>query len=477
MEQFCYYKPYFNPVLESLIEQINPPRVCIDNDAYKDCTLIKVDSANKHGILLEVVQILTDLDLVISKSYICSDGGWFMDVFHVTDKIGNKITDEALIEYIQKAVCTRRSSKEAQVCPGREVRPRHVATEHTALEMTVTDQPGLLSEVSAVLADLGCHVSAGVAWTHHHRGACIIYVDDKENGRPITDQKRLSQIQEQLQTVVEAHHKKGEKQSVRVISPATTQTHTERRLHQLMLADEDYEPCSSCGARVSGGQGIKYCGRNDGVSCGCTHVSIETCKEKGYSVVNIRCRDRPKLLFDTVCALTDMQYMVFHAAISCDSSTAVQEYYVRRKDGCTLESESERRRVRQCLIAAVERRGTQGLKLDITAKDRIGLLSDVTRVFREHGLSVTRAEIGTSGDKATGTFYVDDASGHEVSKKMVEAMEKEIDGTVVVHNESPSKSKNEKATGVDDRPSLLSLGSLLWSRIERISGNFGPVWS
>jgi hypothetical protein len=39
----------------------------------------QVDSANKHGILLEVVQVLTDLDLTISKAYISSDGGWFMD--------------------------------------------------------------------------------------------------------------------------------------------------------------------------------------------------------------------------------------------------------------------------------------------------------------------------------------------------------------------------------------------------------------
>lgn len=40
---------------------------------------MKVDSANKHGILLEVVQILTDLSLIITKAYISSDGGWFMD--------------------------------------------------------------------------------------------------------------------------------------------------------------------------------------------------------------------------------------------------------------------------------------------------------------------------------------------------------------------------------------------------------------
>ncbi|KVE14713.1 hypothetical protein Ccrd_024050 [Cynara cardunculus var. scolymus] len=39
----------------------------------------RVDSANKHGILLEVVQILTDLNFIVTKAYISSDGGWFMD--------------------------------------------------------------------------------------------------------------------------------------------------------------------------------------------------------------------------------------------------------------------------------------------------------------------------------------------------------------------------------------------------------------
>ena len=40
---------------------------------------LQVHSANRHGILLNVVQILTDLDLKITKSDIFSDGGWFMD--------------------------------------------------------------------------------------------------------------------------------------------------------------------------------------------------------------------------------------------------------------------------------------------------------------------------------------------------------------------------------------------------------------
>lgn len=40
---------------------------------------LQVDSLNKQGLLLEVVQVLTDMDLFISKSYISFDAGWLMD--------------------------------------------------------------------------------------------------------------------------------------------------------------------------------------------------------------------------------------------------------------------------------------------------------------------------------------------------------------------------------------------------------------
>ena len=100
-----------------------------------------MDSANKHGSLLEVVQVLTDLNLTISRAYISSDGEWFMDgristseswfffffsffffvlflcgmvgvyffltplflaVFHVIDQDGNKIQDEEVFSRIQQ---------------------------------------------------------------------------------------------------------------------------------------------------------------------------------------------------------------------------------------------------------------------------------------------------------------------------------------------------------------------------------------
>ncbi|KAJ8439726.1 hypothetical protein Cgig2_009550 [Carnegiea gigantea] len=505
MEGFCYYRPYVDPEFESLIERINPPRVCIDNDACKDCTLVKVDSANKDGILLEVVQMLTDLDLIISKSYICSDGGWLMDVFHVTDKFGNKITDHTLIHHIQqyyfcssarncchfvnpgwktvKALCTKRRTIEPQACPGREVKPE---CKYTTIEITITDQPGLLSEVSAMLADLGCHVTTAIVWTHNHRAACIIDVEDQETGGPIIDHSRLNHIRGQLRTILEARqnsHITGAKHLVR-LTVTSPQTHTERRLHQLMLADiEDYMMHHGSWGSVDRG-GIS-CTQDHGISCSCTRVSIESCNEKGYSVVNIISRDRPKLLFDTVCALTDMQYRVFHAAISSKRSIATQEYYVRHRYGCTLDTETERHKVTQCLIAAVERRASQGLRIDVTTEDRLGLLSNVTRVFREYGLSVSMAEVSTKGDKATGMFYVTDVSGHKINKEALEAIKREIGGSVQVYDKflrssTPCSSITsnsdypKESNDIHNRSTLFSLGSLLWSRLEWIS-NFGST--
>lgn len=53
-------------------------------------------------------------------------------------------------------------------------------------------------------------------------------------------------------------------------------------------------------------------------------VTVDNCSDKGYTVVNLRCPDRPKLLFDTVCTLTDMQYVVYHATVIAEGPEAYQ---------------------------------------------------------------------------------------------------------------------------------------------------------
>ncbi|XP_021890466.1 ACT domain-containing protein ACR1-like [Carica papaya] len=387
------YQPYFDPEFESLLERIHPPRVCIDNDACPDATLVKVDSANRHGILLEMVQVLTDLDLVISKSYISSDGGWFMDVFHVTDHLGSKLTDKSLLLYIQQCLCaTRRGGISKDIPKGlrKEVRSRCMSTENTALELTGSNRPGLLSEISATISGLGYHITAAVAWTHNSQAACIIYIENGLNGGPITDSKCLAHLNEHLEHLVESHHGKEERRSVGLALPAADRTQTERRLHQLMYANRDYEQCQNCG------------------------------------------------------------------------------------DGGKLT---------QSLIAAIERRTSQGLRLDVCTQNRIGLLSDITRVFRENGLSIARAEIGVQGDRATGSFYVTDTAGKDVNLNTVERVRQELGGTVSVVNKSSSRSScftsttslgRNSGSRVEESPRF-SFGSLLWSQFERLSHNFSSI--
>ncbi|XP_010484442.1 PREDICTED: ACT domain-containing protein ACR1-like [Camelina sativa] len=471
------YQPRIDSEIESLVERINPPRVCVDNDSDPECTLVKVDSANKYGILLDVVQVLADLDLVISKSYISSDGEWFMDVFHVTDQLGNKLTDRSLILYIQQAICSSRTggiTKEMQSHLKREVQQRHVCTEHTAFEITGINRPGLLSEISAVLSDIGCHVTAAVAWTHHERAAMVIYLDDGFNGGPIIDPIRKAQVKDHLDTVMEAHHIVGDESRVvvRIVEAKGAPVewdHTERRLHELMYAEGDYENCSDCDCFSGDRCDALWRGR-----CERIHVAIEACN--GYSMVNVKCRDRPKLLFDTVCALKELQFVVFHAVAGAKGSTAEQEYFIRKKNGCTLETEVQRERLRHCLVAAISRRASRGLKLEIRTENKMGLLSDVTRVVRENGLSITRAEMSTQGDIAVGSFYVTDVNGGETDPNAVEAVVRELGGAVVSAVKAvgmmPMRMGSTSDNSVELRDKTKSsIGRMFWSKLERLSSS------
>lgn len=412
-----------------LIRRMNPPRVVIDNNTCKDATVIQVDSVNKHGILLEVVQVLTDLNLVIRKAYISSDGGWFMDVFNVVDQDGNKIRDEGVINYIQKTL----ENDDFFISPLRGesvgVKP---SEEHTSIELAGTDRPGLLSEVCAVLTDLHCNVVNAEVWTHNSRAAAVAHVTDDSTGYAINDPKRLSTIKELLCNVLKGNN--DLKTAKMMLSPPGA-THRERRLHQIMLADRDYERA-------------EY-GRVGDLSLR-PHVTVMDCIEKDYTVITMTSKDRPKLLFDTVCTLTDMQYVVFHGVVHTGRMEAFQEYYIRHIDGFPISSEAERERVVQCLEAAIERRASEGLELELCTEDRVGLLSDITKIFRENSLCIKRAEISTKGGKAIDTFYVTDVTGNAVDPKTINSICQQIGQPIlrVKRNSSPSPKPPQEETAM-----------------------------
>ncbi|KAG9445862.1 hypothetical protein H6P81_011990 [Aristolochia fimbriata] len=437
---------------EKLVMRMNPPRVTIDNSSSRTATLVKVESANKQGSLLEVVQVLTDLNLTITRAYISSDGEWFMDVFHVVDQDGNKLSDVEVIDRIQQSLGTRAFG----IWPLRRSVGVQAATEHTVIELIGRDRPGVLSEIFAVLADLKCNVVASEVWTHKSRMASVVYVTDEVTGLPIDDPDRLSKIKQLLSYVLKGNHDRRSANTVVSMGG----THTERRLHQMMYADRDYDR-----EDVDGMLGDTGSDRSK------PFVAVENCAEKGYSVVNIWCKDRPKLLFDTVCTLTDMQYVVFHGTVIAEGPEANQEYFIRHMDGSPVSSEAERQRLIHCLEAAIERRSSEGLRLELCSEDRMGLLSDVTRIFRENGLSVTRAEVATRGSQAMNVFYVTDASGYPVNTQTVEAVRSEI-GLTILHVKDDVYSKSPP-----QESGLFSLGTLFRSRSEKFLFNLGLIKS
>lgn len=204
--------------------------------------------------------------------------------------------------------------------------------------------------------------------------------------------------------------------------------------------------------------------------CERIHVAIEACN--GYSMVNVKCRDRPKLLFDTVCALKELQFVVFHAVAGARGSTAEQEYFIRKKNGCTLETEGQRERLRHCLVAALSRRASRGFKLDVRTKNKMGLLSDVTRTVRESGLSITRAEMSTQGENAVGSFYVAGVNGGEKDANAVEAVVRELGGVVVSAVKTVGMVSTRLGSSSDveeENRAKCSIGRMLWSKLERLS--------
>lgn len=237
------------------------------------------------------------------------------------------------------------------------------STDHTVIELIGSDRPGLLSELCAVLTHLKCNVLNGEVWTHNTRAASVLQVTDDESGLAITDPKKLSIIKKMLCNVLKGSNKANEAKTV--VSHGVT--HTERRLHQMMFADRDYERKDECCSEKE---------RPD--------VKVVNWYDKDYSVVTIRCKDRPKLLFDTICTLTDMEYVVFHGNVDAEGPEAYQvskffyfsffkficfvddcnvflfcdlkEYCIRHIDGFPVNSDAERQRVIQCLEAAIERR-------------------------------------------------------------------------------------------------------------------------
>ncbi|XP_072991501.1 ACT domain-containing protein ACR4-like isoform X2 [Typha latifolia] len=373
-----------------------------------------------------------------------------MDVFHVVDHEGNKLSDSEVINRIEQSL----GAKALRLQSSKSSVGIQAIAGHTSVELIGRDRPGLLSEVFAVLTDLKCNVVAAEVWTHNSRMASVVYVTDGATGGPINDSDWLDKIKVLLRYVLKGNRDKRSAKTA--ISKGAT--HKERRLHQIMCADRDYNSEDE-----SLEEEEETSDRNK------PFVTVENCIEKEYTVVNVRCKDRPKLLFDTICTLTDMKFVVFHGTVITEGPEAHQEYYIRHLDESPVSSEGERQRLVHCLEAAIQRRNTEGLRLELCCEDRVGLLSDVTRIFRENGLAVSQAEVSTRGSQAMNVFYVMDASGNPVQSHTIEAVRNEI-GERILHVKDDSSSTSRDS-------GRLSFGNMIRSRSEKFLYNLGLIRS
>ncbi|PWZ55266.1 ACT domain-containing protein ACR8 [Zea mays] len=147
----------------------------------------------------------------------------------------------------------------------------------------------------------------------------------------------------------------------------TAAVNMDRRLHQLLNED----------------------GKAESRADQATAVAVQDWGERGYSVLTVSCRDRPKLLFDVVCTLTDLDYVVYHGTFDTDGDHAQQEFYIRRLDGRPISSAAERRRVIQCLQAAIKRRASEAIKFRGALVDSTGLRPETKTKPKGHIRGIT----------------------------------------------------------------------------------------
>ncbi|KIY93049.1 hypothetical protein MNEG_14915 [Monoraphidium neglectum] len=163
-------------------------------------------------------------------------------------------------------------------------------------------------------------------------------------------------------------------------------------------------------------------------------VSVWHSRERGYWMVEVRCKDRNKLCFDTVCTLADLRLDVYHATMDSENGVGSQLFYCRPRFGPPDAWDHDRAEsLRALLSSAVQRCFPLGLKLLVydgpepPAPRPGGQLADLAAALRDWGLSITRCKVresssagGAPGEgPSTHTFYLLAGDGQLPSRDVV----------------------------------------------------------
>lgn len=421
---------------ETLELRVHPPNVEVDNDQYEDRSVITVDSANRPGTLVEVVQCITELGLNVKKARISSDGGWFVDEFHVTDA-GRKLHSERKLKAIRQVLSVEiETEAESEVGTDQHDESKQCST---VFELAGSDKVGLLADVTHLLTQNGCEVRSAAVWTYNSRVAFVVSVLEKN--QPVKDRIKLERLHQLLAEKMDA---RGD--CIVNVSTVKGQIHYERRLHQLLLKEEEKGWQRMHGSGVFD-QSVTTEPATPSATFGKNskpEVVVQHYKHLNYWLVTVRCNDRHKLLFDTVCTLSDLNYDVYHSCVDCENDVATMLFYIRPRFGDFYWDSKKAARLKYMLEGAIQRRFPKGMKVHVQTVDHHSL-AQLTQAWKEHSLWITRAKVRAYAASGGHTFYVMDASGGPPDVKRVQAACSQVGG------------KLHQAGQVDNSPTPLVL--------------------
>lgn len=388
-----------------------------------------------------MVQHFTELGLRINSARISSDGGWFHDVFLVTEAHGEKVRDPKKIYSIKQMLNVY--MRDDDVVANGDDTDDIQRVETTVFELSGLDRAGLLSEVMDLFTRNGCDVRSAAVWTYKGRVAFVFSITEK--GQPVRDQTKLEGLR---QLVADILSSAGGSWTVRT-QKARGEVHHDRRLHQLMLQEEkeEWERVNvvqniNASNRMAGDPESVLNGSNAGDArlasdpvdvlkeslrspkFGRPVIDIAHCSHPDYWTVNIHCRDRTKLLFDTVCTLADMDFDIYHATVDCNAEGyAHQEYFIRPRTGEGGFNEDSAKLLKAMLESSIQRRFPKGLKVHVRSLDRFGCLASLAKQLHRANLSVTRAKVRTfaTSNSSGHTLYVMNADGSPPNRARVQS--------------------------------------------------------
>ncbi|KAG7673537.1 hypothetical protein Ndes2526B_g03010 [Nannochloris sp. 'desiccata'] len=495
--------------------RVHPPEVHIDNSGDPQSTLVTIDSANRPGSLVFVVQHFTELGLRINSARISSDGGWFHDMFLVSEVQGGKVRNPKKLQSIKQMLNVYMQDEDI-VANGDDTDDTH-RIETTVFELAGIDRVGILADVMQLLGHNGCDVRSAAVWTYRGRVAFVFSVTEK--GKPVVDEMKLQRLRQMVEEIM---HSAGGSFTVRTLK-VRGEVHHDRRLHQLMLQEERLEweranarsgiwKLSNTNGAAKQSSFIKNnnssptdsvmsvhddntaedatsngnLGNGNGVNSASTEeyrspkfdrptIDISHCHQPDYWTVNIRCRDRTKLLFDSVCTLADMDFDIHHATIDSDSEGwAHQEFFLRPRSGDGDFTAQAAALLQAMLTSSIQRRFPKGIKVHVRSLDRFGCLAFLARHLQLSGLSITRAKARTfaTSNSSGHTLYVMDAHGGPPDRQRVQGALMQCGGKMMDSTDSGETDSNHAGSGGGDRGERGSLGSTVGVPVAGFSFTF-----